>query len=135
MSEGTTDNGPGMCPAYGCFMPGSIKSGQYWKCSFHHGSTAGEMASITARMANRRAQIEIAMRLAASNYGVAPTAGDRKAAREMGLKGDIERWSASRLGNAMLSRLRTECRQPQHQTSAGPTDLRAAAAGDFGDAE
>src|SRR5690606_11281779 len=105
MSEGTTDNGPGMCPAYGCFMPGSIKSGQYWKCSFHHGSTAGEMASITARKAIRRAQTEVAVRLAASYYGVAPTAGDPTAAREMGLKGDIDRWSASRLGNAMLSRL------------------------------
>lgn len=125
MSEGTTDNGPGRCPVHGCLLPGSIKSGQSWKCAFHHGASVGEYAGITARMSNRRTALEIGLSLVNANYGESPTASDLQVARDLGISEATGAWSKIKLGRAIMSKLREECRQPQAQTGLGAQGLKS----------
>lgn len=96
------------CDVPGCFLPGSMKvAGSPWRCQFHSGAQASDMAGITLRMKNRESEI-------------------------LAVHADLVAPFSRRGGNTASdwSRLVRECRAPQSQTGLGVQDLKAKAAGE-----
>lgn len=109
----------GVCACSGCCMPGTMTSSTTgthdWYCRLHFGAPSTEWDSITARAANRRGLLAIALDLSRCPPGHTVKSADQDRIRTLRrpdlLAAGIK--TARALGAHMLRVLTQECRAPQ----------------------